>query len=414
MRRVTVMSTGNELLYGKTPDTNSSNISGKLFILTIGVRMHLAVGDDTDELEHAFRYALDRSDIVIVTGGLGPTDDDNTIEALRRIFGFQVGIDEQSSGKMQNFFREMGMTLSASDRKMVEVPRGSRVLANVRGLAPGFVLNNEKKIVIAMPGVPGEMEAMMEGEVIPYLIKECGLTERPSHSFRVIGMRESEINDKIKHMNIDLEEFEWGMTAKQGIATVTFVGKRDASADFDRIASEAVRLFGGRLLVPAFERPEAEIIHLMRERGMTLAVAESCTGGLISKRLTDIPGSSDVFIGCVVAYRNTVKSVELGVSEERLSRFGAVSEEVASDMAAGVRIRLGADIGISVTGIAGPGGGSEVKPVGTVCFCLSDSNGTSPFLRRISGNRERVREFASLIAVENLRNYLKQGASEKR
>jgi nicotinamide-nucleotide amidase len=409
MRRVTVMSTGNELLYGKTPDTNSSYISGRLFVLTIGVRMHLTVGDDVDELERAFRHALDRSDIVIVTGGLGPTDDDNTIEALRRIFGFRIVVDKQSREKMQGFFREMGMTPSSSDRKMVEVPDGARVLENVRGLAPGFVLNDEEKVVIAMPGVPEEMETMMEGEVIPYLIKECGVAERPSHSFKIIGMRESQINDKIKHMNVDLGEFEWGMTARQGIATVTFVGKRDASVDFETIASGAARLFEGKLLEPAFERPEEEIIQLMRGKGMTLAAAESCTGGLISKRITDIPGSSDVFIGCVVAYRNAVKTAELGVSEERLSRFGAVSEEVASDMAAGVRFRLGSDIGISVTGIAGPGGGSVEKPVGTVCFCLSDSRGARPFTRRISGNRERVREFASLIAVENLRNYLKQG-----
>jgi len=408
VKRVTVMSTGNELLYGTTLDTNASFISGKLFPLSLGVRMHLTVGDDTDDLERAFRYALDCSDIIIVTGGLGPTDDDNTIAALRRIFGFPVEIDERSREKMEHFFRDMGTPLSGADLKMVEIPQGARVLFNSRGLAPGFIIQNEKNTVIAMPGVPMEMMEMTEREVIPFLKKECGAMERASFFIRVVGMKESEINEKIKSMDMDLGRFEWGMTAKQGIVTVTFAGKEEAAVDFGGIASEARRLFGGGILDPSFERPEQEVIHRMREKGMTLAAAESCTGGLIAKKITDIPGSSDVFVGCVVAYSNAVKMSELGVSKELLFRFGAVSEEAASEMAAGVRVRLGADIGISATGIAGPGGGSPSKPVGTVCFCLADSRGSRPFTRRISGSRERVRAFASLIAIEYLRNYLKQ------
>jgi nicotinamide-nucleotide amidase len=407
MKNVTVLSTGNELLYGTTPDTNSSFISDKLFPLDLRVRRHIAVGDDIGDLEEAFRYALDCSDMVIATGGLGPTDDDNTIAALQKIFGFSVTVDIQARLKMDTIFNSMGMKVSEADLKMVEIPSGARILPNARGLAPGFILENAGKIIIAMPGVPAEMADMMENGVIPFLRQECRIQLRKNVFIKVILMKESEINTFIKNMDIGVEMPDWGITAKQGIATVTFVQKGGSSFDAERIVSDAKRLFGARLLDPSFMLPEEEVIHLLRSRGMTVATAESCTGGLISKRITDIPGASDVFTGSIVAYGNATKVEALDVASETLSRFGAVSEETAAEMAAGVRRRLGADIGISTSGIAGPGGGTDLKPVGTVCFSLADKNGSRSFTRNISGDRERIRAFASLIALESLRSYLK-------
>ncbi len=402
------MSTGNELLYGTTQDTNSSLISSTIYPLQLHVRMLLAVGDDIDELEQAFRHALDFTDLIIVTGGLGPTDDDNTIAALRRIFDFSIVIDASAKDRMSRFFTDMHIPLSGADLKMVEVPNGARIVPNRVGLAPGFIIQKDDKTIIALPGVPAEMKAMMDETVLPFLREEYGLKPRQSIFVRVIGMRESEINEIVKSMDLDLDGMEWGMTAKMGITTVTFTQKPETPFDAAGIVMSVEQRFGVRLLARSFETPEEEVIYLLRSKGMTMAAAESCTGGLISKRITDVPGSSDVFRGGVVAYHNEVKAATLGVSEETLSRFGAVSEETAAEMARGVRKSLNSDIGISVTGIAGPGGGSELKPVGTVCFCLADAKGARSFTRNISGERERVRAFSSLIAVENLRRYLKR------
>jgi nicotinamide-nucleotide amidase len=243
---------------------------------------------------------------------------------------------------------------------------------------------------------------------MPFLQKECRVTSRESVSYQVVGMKEAEINEAIHAMPIALEQVEWGMTAKDGVTAVTFVAKSGKELNDAVVLAEARKRFGVRFLDPAFNLPEEEVVHLLREKRLTVSFAESCTGGLISKRITDIPGASEVFTGAVVAYDNMVKVRSLGVPEERLSSHGAVSAEVASDMAEGVRKSMGSDIGISTTGIAGPGGGTEAKPVGTVWFGLSDSRGVKTFSLRISGDRERVRTFASLAAIEFLREYVRE------
>jgi nicotinamide-nucleotide amidase len=285
------------------------------------------------------------------------------------------------------------------------------VLPNEKGLAPGFIIRHYDKLIIAMPGVPSEVVDMVDRSVVPFLRDECGIGEKNTFSFRVIGMKESDINASILNMSIPIERLQWGMTAREGITTLTFVDTDGSGADFSAIANDVKRVFGERFLDPAWERPEEEVLEILRKRKLTVAFAESCTGGLVSKRITDIAGASDVFIGSVVAYRNSIKTGQLGVSREVLERYGAVSPETASEMATGVRSSLGADIGISITGIAGPGGGSDAKPVGTVWFGLADETGVSSFTRLISGSRDRVRTMASLIVIENLRSYLKHLAA---
>jgi nicotinamide-nucleotide amidase len=408
MKRVIVLSTGNELLYGNIPDTNSAFISGRLFPLDLRVVLHVAAGDDTGELEHSIRFALENADIVIMTGGLGPTDDDNTLAALGRICGAGPVIDGTARERMEAFFGSMGMPFKQSDLKMAEVPAGSMVLTNTRGLAPGFILKINGKIIVAMPGVPAEMMEMMDRSVLPYLVKEYGLTARAGASFRIIAMKESDINETVRSMDLPFEKLDWGMTAREGITTVTFVENGSGPVDFTAVISDASRRFGARFLGPEYSHPAEEVLRIMGKTRMTLSCAESCTGGLISRAITDIPGASDVFTGSVVAYSNRIKVSQLGVSEESLTRYGAVSEQVAAEMASGARTVLVTDIGISTTGIAGPGGGSEAKPVGLVWFGLSDKNGVKTFSRHISGGRERVRNFASLIAIDHLRGYLKE------
>ncbi len=410
MMRAAIIATGNELLYGKTLDSNSSYISSRLFPLEVKTIMFLVIGDDATELGRAIRHALNESDIVVMTGGLGPTDDDKTIEALQEVFGFTVLIDEPSRLRMETFFRKIGMPMTDRDLKMAEIPTGSLVLPNEKGLAPGFVIMHNDKVLIALPGVPAEVTDMVDRSVIPFLRKKCGIGSRMSLSFRVIGMKESDINASVLAMNLPFDRLEWGMTAREGISTVTIVAKTGSDIELNQIAGNAERIFGERYLDQSWNSPEEEIVDILRKRKMTIAVAESCTGGLIAKTITDVPGSSDVFMGSVVAYANGVKISQLGVSETLITDHGAVSQEVASAMAAGARSRLGATIGISTTGIAGPGGGTESKPVGTVWFGFADEKGSTSFTHLISGDRPRIRSWASLIALENLRTILKHMA----
>jgi nicotinamide-nucleotide amidase len=408
MKTVSVVSTGNELLYGKTADTNSGHICARLFPLDLKVLACMAVGDDVDGIERALRHCLAMSDLVIMTGGLGPTDDDNTIAALGRIFSFTVVTHGESLARMEKFFAKLGMPMSRGDLKMTEVPSTARVIENLNGLAPGLILGEGGKTVIALPGVPREMADMLERAVLPFITGECGARTRHSLAFRVVGMKESDINAAVVSLKPDERGLDWGITASEGVATVTMVGREGCGLDDASLMAEIRGLFGGRLLEGPAERPEEEILVLLKELKMTLACAESCTGGLVAKRLTDIPGSSDVFAGGVVAYSNDVKVRLLHVSAATLDAKGAVSAETAAEMAEGVRTALSTDIGLSVTGIAGPGGGSEAKPVGTVWFGLAHEGGVLTMTRTIAGDRERVRAFSSLVSLEMLREFLKE------
>ncbi|HQL81658.1 MAG TPA: CinA family nicotinamide mononucleotide deamidase-related protein [Spirochaetota bacterium] len=402
---VSVLSTGNELLYGTTIDTNSGRICAMLFPLDLRVVTIVAAGDDREGLVRAFRHCLDISDTVIITGGLGPTDDDNTIAALGRMFDFNIVNDGASLSRMERFFEKLGMPMSRGDLKMTEVPDTARVLENLSGLAPGFILREGGKTIISLPGVPREMSDMMQRAVIPYLTVECGIAARRSLAFRVIGMKESDVNAAIVSMKLEDRGLQWGITAEDGIDTVTIV-ENGSFPDAYSIGEEMRGLFGIRLLGSAYGSPEEEILSLLKELKLTLSSAESCTGGLVAKRLTDIPGSSDVFVGGVTVYANGAKIRLLGVSPETLEAHGAVSPETAAEMAAGARSRLETDIGIAVTGIAGPGGGSAEKPVGTVWFGLAHSGGVQTAARTITGDRGRVRTISSLIALELIREYL--------
>lgn len=409
MKRVTVLSTGNELLRGQISDRNASTICGALLPLAVDVRMIMVVGDDAADLERAIGIALEQSDLLIITGGLGPTDDDNTIEALSRILPFSTRIDGNAREKMESFFKTMGIAPTEKDLKMVEIPRGSRVLENPAGLAPGFILRAHGAEVIALPGVPGEMREMMERSVVPYLVDEMGITGRSSITFRVIGLKESEINAIIRSMELPLERIEWGITAESGVAAVTLVSRLPEKCEWDAVIDVARMLFGPRYLDPRFRTPEEEVLRLLQEAGLSVSFAESCTGGLVAKRITDIPGASDVVMGAVVAYGNDAKVKLLNVKRETLAEKGAVSEEVAAEMAAGAMAVMNTRLAVSTTGIAGPGGGTDTKPVGMVCFGMADSLGVCTHTRIFSGGRERIRTFAALTAIEMLRQHLSKG-----
>ncbi len=406
MKSIAILSTGNELLYGSTIDTNSAFISSALFTTNFKVKFHYVVGDSIDELKRAIEYSAEHSDIIIITGGLGPTDDDNTIEALRQIFGFSVIIDKHAGEKMKTIFKRFGRDVNDSDMKMAAVPDSALIIKNKYGLAPGFILDCNNNVIIALPGVPVEMEYMFTNEIIPYLNKRFKVETVKNITLRVVGLKESDVNNSISMMDVDMKDLDWGITAGGGICTITFV-PRGTPLNEKNIISEAERVFKNRMISPQYEKPEEELLAVLRMKKLTIAAAESCTGGLISKRLTDIPGASSVFRGGIIAYSDDIKISQLNVSPQLLKKSGAVSEEAAGLMATGIKNRFSARIGISVTGIAGPGGGTDVKPVGTVCFGVDFGGYVKTFKRNFTGNRERIRNYSSLFIIDYLRRELK-------
>jgi nicotinamide-nucleotide amidase len=402
MKRVIIISTGNELLYGRVQDFNSYAISKSLFLTEFNVVLHITTGDVVEDLDHAVRIALSSADIVIITGGLGSTDDDKTLEVLQRIYGFETVVHKEGYEKFQKFLAILGRETLQADRKMLSVPEGVTVFQNEKGFAPGFALEDNGKLIIVMPGVPHEMQCMFENKVMPFLFDQ--LQGCRDHCIvRTVLMRESEINELIQQMRIPVDDIEWGITTTPGMNTITFVAKGGCSFSREAVISEARRIFSTRMLMPESENLEMEVLHLLLDNGLSIAIAESCTGGLISKRMTDIPGSSHAFLGSVVAYSNNAKIDLLGVSADIIQTHGAVSEEVAREMAYRVKEKFNAHIGISATGIAGPEGGTEEKPVGTVCFGMATEREVQTFTERIAMDRERVRFYASQYLLNKVR-----------
>ena len=406
MARIIVISTGNELLYGTKVNTNAGVISFSLRRAGLDVNAHVTVGDDRISITTAVREFLHGADAVIMTGGLGPTDDDLTVESLRDIFNYNTVVHEASMIKMRSFFGTIGKSVSDADIKMVLVPDNAIIIENRRGFAPGFILQHGGCSLIALPGVPHEMEDMLHASVIPFLLKNYGRDERESVLLTLVGLKESEINESIGTLRLDADKVTWGMTAEGGITRLYFSRKKNDGCDFDEMVRTCRRLFGEALLGKGFTEPEEELLQLLISKKYTISTAESCTGGLIAKRLTDVPGSSLAFKGGVVAYSNDVKESILAVPGESLLRHGAVSEEVAASMARGARNAMGSDIAVSTTGIAGPGGGSERKPVGMVCFGLDILGNITTWTRTLAGEREWIRRVSSIAAIDMVRRIL--------
>ncbi len=405
MIRTVIITTGDELLYGTTADTNSAFVSWRLFGTDITVVRHITVGDNIDSIISALNSSQSEADIIIITGGLGPTDDDYTVEALCRFFNLKEYRDPFSEQRIKDFFNSMGMKIFEKDFKMASVPEGAYILKNRKGLAPGFVIEHDRKTFIAIPGVPAEAEKMFDEEVFPYLKEKFNFSEGNRLQFRLTGIRESDINSKINNLEFP-EHIKWGVSAKSGICELIIVSTDDKFRDKDKIYNSIKTEFLNFIIPDEFTSPEDELIALLKSRHLTIATAESCTGGLIGKRLTDVAGSSEVFTGAVIAYSNKIKTGILAVPSDLIDTHGAVSEEVAAEMAFGIKRLFCTDIGISVTGIAGPGGGSDIKPVGTVCFgfCIGEQLITKKEF--FKGDRERIRTFSSLYAINFIRRYL--------
>lgn len=404
-----ILAVGTELLMGQIVNTNAQYISSKLPEAGVGVYYHSVVGDNPARLEDSLKLALERCDIVITTGGLGPTQDDLTKETISRVCGKKLVIHEESLNKIKNYFSRLGRQMTPNNEKQAYMPEGCIVLKNNNGTAPGCVIEMGEKAVIMLPGPPVEMKPMFLDYVMPYF-KNKGAYSLESVILRVFGIGESAMETKI----MDLIDGQTNPTiatyAKEGEVTIRITASVPMGQSAEQIlmpvVNEIKRRTGENLYSDKDETLDSVAAGLLLENNITIATAESCTGGLISEMLTDVPGISKVFMGGAVTYSNEAKMEYLGVKEQTLKAHGAVSRETAAEMAEGIRKRLKTDIGISVTGIAGPGGGTDEKPVGLVYVGLSGEGGTITKELRLSGNRKKIRTITALNVFDLIRRHV--------
>jgi nicotinamide-nucleotide amidase len=410
LRTAEIIAVGSELVTPDRIDTNSLWLTARLNELGIDVRVKAVVGDHRDDLGTVFAQAIARAGVVVTTGGLGPTDDDLTREVVAGVLGLGLVEDAEILAGLRERFAKRRMPMPEINRRQAQVPRGATVLANRHGSAPGLWIEHGEKVVVLLPGPPREIHPMWQADVLPRLEARTGGRRLRRRVLKITGRAESQVDEVAEPVYAPLRRqpipIETTILATPGqIELHVSAAGRDVPA-IDRALDEAVGRLGEALGSIVFSvdgrQLEAVVGDLLRERGWRLAAAESCTAGLLLGRLTEIPGSSAWIIGGVVAYANDVKTRELGVPDAMLAAHGAVSEPVARAMADGVRASFGADIGVAITGIAGPDGGSDTKPVGTVIMAVAGPASavkTSIF----PGDRQMVRGLAVAGALDMVR-----------
>ncbi len=408
-----VLATGDEIRSGALVDSNSAYIARILEEAGIEVVRHSCVGDDPESIVCILREIADRSDIAVVTGGLGPTDDDLTTAAAARAAGVEVVLDPLALDSVEVFFKARKYPLTPSNKKQAFLPAGADCLINTVGTAPGFQLKIEGCQFFCLPGVPFEMRQMMANEVMPRLLQLPGQTRsvRLVKTLSTFGLGESATAEKLDGFEGRFASIKLGFRAKFPEIHVKLYGH---GTDEDQLQSQlekaghwVVQRLGNRVFSNTGESLEEAVGNLLRARKATLAVAESCTGGLIADLVTDVPGSSDYFVLSAVTYANQAKIDILGVAPEILDRHGAVSEETAKEMARGVQRVSGATYGLATSGIAGPGGATDDKPVGTVCIGLATSDSVSGRRYHFTfDNRRMNKQIFAAAALELLRREL--------
>ncbi|MFB3816243.1 MAG: competence/damage-inducible protein A [Candidatus Methylomirabilales bacterium] len=406
-----ILTVGTELLLGQIVDTNAAWISQRLAEAGIDVFYKSTVGDNWGRLAAAMRLALDRADVLIITGGLGPTEDDLTRDVLAHLLGRPLRLDPTVLEAIQRRFAIRRMPMAENNRKQAMVPEGAEVLHNPRGTAPGLFLRQEGRVIACMPGVPSEMKPMLLDQVIPRIRESLGLRGRiVSRVLKTCGISESMVDQRIGDYFRDMRNPTIGVLAHAGEIHIRLTCKGEDAGEIGRMLDELEAKIRERLGHLIFgcddEQMEALVGRLLRERGATLAVAESCTGGLIASRLTDIPDSSTYFDRGVVTYSPAAKQALLDVPAALIARHGVVSAEVAVAMAEGVRRRSGATFGLATTGLAGPSGGTPEKPVGLVYIGLAWEGGSLAREERLIGERTLIKYRAAQMALETLRRHL--------
>jgi nicotinamide-nucleotide amidase len=408
-----IITIGDELLRGEIIDSNKARIAERLLLLDLECRHQVSVLDDPADMRDAFRRAAERSDFVLVSGGLGPTRDDLTTEVLAETFDRQTELDPDSLAAIEAFFARVGREMSDVNRKQAFFPTGADVLRNPIGTAPGFSIQEGGAVFFAMPGVPRELDLMMDEQVLQRIERRLAASGGPverrvvrARLLRTFGMGEStleaELLDLARNGDVDL-----GFRTSFPDNFLRPVARAKTAEEADARVAEVADAIRTRLGVLVYgegnDTMESVVGRLLTERGLSVATAESCTGGLVAERITDVPGSSAYFLGGIVAYSNAAKASLLGVSEALLESEGAVSEPVVRAMAEGARARFGSDLGVATSGISGPDGGTPEKPVGLVWIALSTAEGTHSDSFVFSVDRSRHRSLTAQVALDWIR-----------
>ena len=402
-----IIAVGSELLTPFHLDTNSLYLTGKLNSLGIEVRFKTVVGDDRPRLADAFSTALKRSGLVILTGGLGPTEDDVTRDAVSEVLGRPLHENLDVRRRIEDRYQRLNREMPPNNLRQAMVPEGAEWLENPNGTAPGIWLEQKAAIILLLPGPPWELQAIFDSACMARLTRVSGGARIRTRVYKIVGLPESEVDSRISPLYLPYQNPSTTILSKPGSIEVHLraraASEKETDALLDELGDKIELALGDYVFSTRGEQLEEVVAMYMIMKQQTLAVAESCTGGLLSERLTNIPGSSTFFLGSAVCYSNELKTKLVGVLPAVIEDHGAVSALVAQALSEGIRRRSGASIGIGVTGIAGPGGGTPEKPVGLVFIALADTRGTVVRKFQFPGNRERVRFWAAQMALEMIR-----------
>ncbi len=408
-----ILATGDEIRSGALVDSNSAYISQKLEETGISVVRHSCVGDDSDILTAILREIGSRTDICIVTGGLGPTSDDLTSQTAAKAAGVELILNKKALSSVEEFFKTRKRLFTSSNKKQALLPEGSECLFNPVGSAPGFSLKIDRCLFFFLPGVPPEMRKMLSDKVLPHIEKLQGKIRAycQNRTISTFGLTEAAVNEKLTGFPDLFKELKLGLRANFPVIQVKLYGSGENENNLNELLDKASdwisQKIGKRIVSSNGSSMEKVVGDLLVEKRATIAVAESCTGGLISHLFTNVPGSSDFFLFSGVTYSNKSKIKILGVSPSTLKKYGAVHEETAKEMAKGAKRISGATYGLSTTGIAGPDGGTEGKPVGTVCIGLATPDAVYAHRFHFSSfNRLMNKKIFAITALDLLRREL--------
>ncbi len=413
MKIVELVSTGTELLLGQTVNTNASWLAEKLNISGYHVLYQTTVGDNQERMTAVLQAAMGRADIVITSGGLGPTLGDITKNVGAALLGRELRLHEPTVERLKSYFAQRNAVMTSNNLRQAMIPKDAVIFNNTNGTAPGIAMESGDKVMIHLPGPPRELQPMFVEQVLPWLEERYGFQGIIlSRMLRLSGIGESALAEELQDLISSQTNPTIALLAKPGEISIRLTAQGTSVGQAQQVIAEVEAVMRDRLKSYIFgaDSESLEIVtgQALRERNYTIALAESCTGGLITARLTDIPGSSGYVIGSVVCYSNQIKEEAVGVPAATLATHGAVSEETAVAMAQGIRARFQSTIGVGVTGIAGPDGGTATKPVGLVYLAIDGPQGTEVHRLQFAGQRALIRQRAAQAALFEVYKYLTQ------
>ena len=408
-----LVTTGSELLLGQIVNTNAAYMARELNKVGVDVCFQTTVGDNRARMKEVLLHALSRADLVITSGGLGPTRGDITKEVSAEVMGRGMALNEECAARLRAYFARTGREMTENNLRQAMIPEGAHIFVNHAGTAPGVAMERDGKLLVNLPGPPSEMKDMLHRSLLPYLAEKYGaIAATVSRVLHTFGIGESKLETNLDDLILAQKNPTLALLVRPTGVVVRITAKAENEEAARRLIAPMEKEIRGRLgnfVYGADKETMEEIVGgELKARGLSVATAESCTGGLVASRLTDVAGSSGYVRGGIVSYTDAVKAEALGVSREMLAREGAVSEPVARAMAEGARRVLGADIAVSTTGLAGPGGGTDKTPVGTVFLAVSGEAGTVAEKHLFTGNRAQVKFRASQAALAALGGYIRK------